>query len=211
MCNRGHGYRINFSLEHDELREMPDWMSYRGEGCSLSFHIPPVFHGLVLWLEKGTHMYTHTNIIIIIKKKSNGRILFKDKRAQIGIHIFMEGWIRYISRSEMAMEDYCGGDELELHISSEPTEYALRMGHAWKRWVKECGVHVIAGKSDSFEKSAVGRDTVMPSPPLYHLLPHPHRGSITASTPKQWCDFLLAELQNHKIGLLLLGKNNYFL
>jgi hypothetical protein len=53
----------------------------------------------------------------------------------------------------------------------------------------------------------------MPSSPLYYLLPHPHphRGSITASTPKQWCDFLLAELQNHKIGLLLLGKNNYFL
>jgi len=210
MCNRGHGYRINFSLKHDELHEMPDWMSYRGEGCSLSFHIPPVFHGLVLWLEKSTHMYTHTNIIIIIRNKSNGRILFKDKRAQIGLHIFMEGWLRYISRSEMAMEDDCG-DELELYIYSEPTEYALRMGHAWKRWVKECGVHVIAGKSDSFEESAVERDTVMPSPPLYHLLPHPHRGSITASTPKQWCDFLLAELQNYNIGLLLLGKNKYFL
>jgi leucine-rich repeat protein SHOC2 len=32
-----------------------------------------------------------------------------------------EGWIRYISRSEMAMEDYCGDDELELYISSVPT------------------------------------------------------------------------------------------
>jgi leucine-rich repeat protein SHOC2 len=103
---------------------MPDWMSYRGEGCSLSFHIPPVFHGLVLWLEKGTHMYTYTNIIIIIRNKSNGRILFKDKRAQIGIHIFMQGWLRYISRSEMAMEDYCGDDELELYIYSQQSEYA---------------------------------------------------------------------------------------
>nr|TKR66325.1 hypothetical protein D5086_0000312580 [Populus alba] len=106
----------------------------------------------------------------------------------------------------MAMEDYCEDDELELYIYPEPTEYALRMGHYWKRGVEGCGVHVIAGKSDSFEESAVGRDTVMPSPPLYHLLPHPHRGSITASTPKQWCDFLLAGLQNHDIGLLLLGK-----
>eukprot|EP00258_Populus_trichocarpa_P031688 XP_024447707.1 TMV resistance protein N isoform X2 [Populus trichocarpa] len=207
MCNRGHGYRINFSLEHDELHEMPDWMSYRGEGCSLSFHIPPVFHGLVLWLEKGTHMYTYTNIIIIIRNKSNGRILFKDKRAQIGIHIFMQGWLRYISRSEMAMEDYCG-DELELYISSEPTDYALRKGKSLKPSVKECGVHVIAGKSDSLKKSAVERDTVMLSPPLYHLLPHPHRGSITTSTPKQWCDFLLAELQNHSLGLLLLGRED---
>ncbi|KAJ6857996.1 disease resistance protein RUN1-like isoform X2 [Populus alba x Populus x berolinensis] len=211
MCNRGHGYRINFSLEHDELHERPDWMSYKREGGSLSFHIPPDFHGLVLWLEKGTHLYTHTNIIIIIRNKSNGRILFNDKRAQIGIHIFMLGWIRYISSSEMAMEDYCGDDELELCISSEPTEYALRMGHAWKLWGEKCGVHVIAEKSYSFEESVVGRDTVMPSPPLYHLLPHPHRGSITASTPKQWCDFLLAELQNHNICFFLLGKNKYFL
>ncbi|KAL9381682.1 hypothetical protein Peur_024717 [Populus x canadensis] len=116
MCNGRHRYRISCFPGG----EMPNWMSYRGEGCSLSFHIPPVFHGLVLWLEKSTHIYTFTNIIIIIRNKSNGRILFKDKRAQIGLHIFMEGWIRYISRSEMAMEDYCGDDELELHISSEP-------------------------------------------------------------------------------------------
>ena len=122
----------------------------------------------------------------------------------------MEGWIRYISRSEVAVEDYCGGDELELCIYSEPTEYALRMGYYWKSMVRECGVHVIAGKSDSFEESAVGRDTVMPSPPLYHLLPHP-RGSITASTPKQWCDFLLAKLQNHSIPSLSLAKNKHFL
>jgi leucine-rich repeat protein SHOC2 len=55
--------------------------------------------------------------------------------------------------------------------------------------IKECGVHVIAGKSDLFEESEVGRDIVMPSPPLYHLLPHSHCGSITAFTPKQWSDF----------------------
>jgi leucine-rich repeat protein SHOC2 len=70
---------------------------------------------------------------------------------------------------------------------------------------------VIAGKSDSFEELAVGRDAVMPSPPLYHLLPHPHCGSITASTPKQWSDFLFAKLQNHKLSLTLWGKNTYFI
>jgi leucine-rich repeat protein SHOC2 len=60
---------------------------------------------------------------------------------------------------------------------------------------------VIAGKSDSFEELEVGRDTVMPSPPPYHLLSHPHGGSITASTPKQWSDFLFAELQNYNLSL----------
>ena len=77
--------------------------------------------------------------------------------------------------------------------------------------IKECGVHVIAGKSDSFEELEVGRDTVMPSPPPYHVLPHPHCGSIIASTPKQWSDFLFAKLQGHSLDLRLLGKNKYFI
>ena len=175
MCNGCHGYFISHIPG-----EMPDWMSYRGEGCSLSFHIPPVFHGLVVWFDKDSHYHFHT-YIIIIRNKSNGIQLFEEKQIAEPA-----GWIRYISRSEMAMEDYCGGDEFELYISSMPSLYALRMGHYWKPSVKECGVHVIAGKSDSFEESAVGRDTVMPSPPPYHLLSHPHCGSVTASTPKQW-------------------------
>jgi leucine-rich repeat protein SHOC2 len=93
---------------------------------------------------------------------------------------------------------------LELYVSSEPRGDAVRI-------IKECGVHVIAGKSDSFEELAVGRDAVMPSPPLYHLLPHPHCGSITASTPKQWIDFLFAKLQNHNLSFTLWGKNTYFI
>jgi leucine-rich repeat protein SHOC2 len=125
--------------------------------------------------------YFHTNIISIIRNQSNGIQLFKDKQiAGAG------GWIRYISRSEMAMEDYCADDELELYISSVPSLDAVYNGLQVKPvHVKECGVHVIAGKLDSFEESAVGRDTIMSSPSLYHLLPHPHCGSIIASTPKR--------------------------
>jgi len=70
---------------------------------------------------------------------------------------------------------------------------------------------VIAGKSDSFEESEVGRDAVMPSPPLYHLLPHPHCGSITASTPKQWSDYLFPKLHKYSLNLSLDGKNKYFI
>jgi len=107
----------------------------------------------------------------------------------------------------MAMEDYCGDDELELYIPSEPTENAVHI-------IKECAVHVIAGKSDSFDESEgseVGRNTMMHSPPSYHLLFHPHCGSITASTPKQWSDYLFAKLQGHSLSLTLDGKNKYFI
>jgi leucine-rich repeat protein SHOC2 len=187
---------------------MPNWLSYSGEGCSLSFHIPSVFLGLVLWavhpLEKDARDYYSTDIIIIIRNKSNGIQLFKGNGSP-----GTEGWIRYISRSEMAMEDYCGDDEFELCISSEPTKnYG---GDDELHIIKECRVHVIAGKVDSFEESEVGRDTVMPSPPPYHLLPHSHCGSITASTPNQWSDFLFAKLQGHSLDLVLDGENKYFI
>jgi leucine-rich repeat protein SHOC2 len=208
---------------------MPNWMSYSGEGCSLSFHIPPVFQGLVVWVEKSAHILSK-GIIIIIRNKSNGRILFKIQRTQIEYILnqsnyyfirygspLSEGWMTYISRSETAMEDYCGDDELELYISSKPSEYYCEddelelyvsseptgMGHYLKPSVQECGVHVIAGKSDSFEESAVGRDTVMPSPPSYHLFPHPLCGLITASTPKQWSDYLFTRLPKYNLSLIL--------
>jgi len=237
--------------------EMPNWLSYRGEGCSLSFHIPPVFQGLVVWfvcpLGKDDHYYSRSDtIIIIIRNKSNGIQLFENKVSNC-----IAGWIRYISRSEMAMEDYCGDDELELHIYSKPIEKLMAFSSihlcGWhsdfliqsqvgrgksyrvrpycgivkagtpEEWIdylysteltgriEECGVHVIAEKLDSFEKSEVERDIVMPSPPLYHLLPHPHCGSIIASTPKQWSDYLFAKLHKYNLHLRLLGKNAYFL
>jgi leucine-rich repeat protein SHOC2 len=162
-------------------------MSYRGEGCSLSFHIPPVFQGLVLWvvcsLEKDFH-------IIVLRNKR--RILFADKRTP-----GTGGWIRYVIRSEMAMEDYCGDDELELYIST-PRKYLFQPAQ-----IKECGVHVITEKLDSFEESVVERDTMMPSPLSYHLLHHPPCGSITASTPKQWSDYLFPKLHKYNLDLWL--------
>uniref|UniRef100_A0A3N7GSN4 TIR domain-containing protein n=1 Tax=Populus trichocarpa TaxID=3694 RepID=A0A3N7GSN4_POPTR len=75
MCNGRHGYFIRHTPS-----EMPNWMSYRGEGCSLSFHIPPVFQGLVVWFDKDDHYYFHTDIIIIIRNKSNGIQLFEEER-----------------------------------------------------------------------------------------------------------------------------------
>jgi leucine-rich repeat protein SHOC2 len=186
---------------------MPNWMSYRGEGGSLSFHIPPVFHGLVLWFASRPFADPLNLIIIIIRNKSNGIQLFNEPRTPE-----TEGWIRYISRSEMAMEDYCADDELELHIYSQPSTLAVYEGRRLQPvHIKECGVHVITGKSDSFEEFEVERNTVMPSPPPYHLLPHPHCGSIIASTPKQWSDYLFSKLYKYNLNLTLAGKNKYFI
>ncbi|XP_034918654.1 disease resistance protein RUN1 [Populus alba] len=199
MCNGRHGYFIR--IRHIPS-EMPNWMSYRGEGCSLSFHIPPVFLGLVLWFDKGDKDTFDT---IIIRNNRNGICFFQCRR---WAYSPKTGFIRYISRSKM--EDYCADDELELSIYSQQWGNVLRKDHSYQPAdIKECGVHVIAGKSDSFEELAVRTDAVMPSPPLYHLLPHPHCGSITASTPKQWSDFLFAKLQNHNLSSTLCGPGRW--
>ncbi|KAL9344339.1 hypothetical protein Peur_062014 [Populus x canadensis] len=196
MCNGRHGYFIRHTPG-----QMPNWMSYRGEGCSLSFHIPPVFHGLVLWVDMDDK---DTDVIIMIRNNSNGIRLFQCRR---WVYHPKTGCIRYITRSQMAMEDYCADDEFELYISSMPSLDAGRIGHSFEPApIKECGVHVIVGKSDSFEELAVVRDAVMPSLPLYHLLPHPHCGSITASTSKQWIDFLFAKLQEYNLSLSFHGS-----
>jgi len=203
MCNGRHPYHI-----YDIRGEMPNWLSYKGEGegCSLSFHIPPVFQGLVLWFDKDDK---DTSVKIIIRNNSNGIRLFKCTQ---WYYPPKTRFIRYISRSEMAMEDYCGDDELELYIYSEPSGFVGRDGiRFYPIDIKECGVHVIAGKSDSIEETAVERDTMMPSPLLYHLLPHPSCGSITASTPKQWSVYLSAKLHEHSLNLWRHGKKKYFL
>jgi hypothetical protein len=85
MCNGRHRYLI------DRIPgEMPKLLSYSGEGCSLSFHIPPVFQGLVLWfvypLEQIGRYNVHNSINISIRNKSNGQHrMFEDNHC-IKIH-----------------------------------------------------------------------------------------------------------------------------
>jgi leucine-rich repeat protein SHOC2 len=151
---------------------MPSWLSFHGEGSSLSFHVPPVFQGLVLW-------FVLENVSIMdgeltIKIKSNGIQLFKS--LELASFVRRGGWIRYISISEMEMEEHGGDEELELSVKLTNTYNA----------VKECGVHVIA-EMPSFEELEVGRDRVISAP--YHSF----YGSISSSTIEQWKNYLLME------------------
>ena len=106
---------------------IPYWFSYSGEGCSLSFNILPDFEGLLIWAVcsgGGCQEYT-----AIIKNKSNGIQLFEATHAR---PYFRGRLVIVISKPEMAMEKYCGDDELELHV-------ILR---AENSEVVRCGIHV---------------------------------------------------------------------
>jgi hypothetical protein len=138
---------------------IPNWFSYRGKGSSLSFHIPPVFQGLVVGVVCQRLIGLIGTAKLCIKNKSNGIQLF-EATVSDGVG---RNWLRYISLSEMAMKEYCEDEELELCVGLYTGEDAE---------VFECGIHVIVEKTDSFEgsewdhESEVGRDgAVIPAPP----------------------------------------------
>ena len=59
---------------------IPKWFSYSGEGSSLSFHIPPVFQGLLIWAVCSGVGYQEYKAII--KNKRKGIPLFEATHAR---------------------------------------------------------------------------------------------------------------------------------
>uniref|UniRef100_A0A6N2M6A9 TIR domain-containing protein n=1 Tax=Salix viminalis TaxID=40686 RepID=A0A6N2M6A9_SALVM len=178
--NRCYGYHIDdydaSLLMSRVCRKFPNGFGYRAEGCSLSFHIPQVFQGLVFWAFS-TRMYfssSHT-IKAIIRKKSNGMQLFE--ATQVGGLYCPLSWVRYVSLSEMAMEEYCGHEELELYVNLGSEDIN----------VKQCGIHVVVDW-DSFRAIEwdpdIERGNV--TSPTSHLLDHPLYGSIAFTTMEKW-------------------------
>uniref|UniRef100_A0A6N2KQ78 Uncharacterized protein n=1 Tax=Salix viminalis TaxID=40686 RepID=A0A6N2KQ78_SALVM len=159
------------------FRKYPNGLSYRAEGCSLSFHIPPVFQGLVFWVSSTRMFFSSSHTIkAIIRKKSNGMQLFEATQV-VGLYCPLS-WARYISLSEMAMEEYCGHEELELYVNLGSEDIN----------VKHCAIHVIVDL-DSLEAIEwdpdIESDNVIPSP-TSHLLYHPLYGSISFNTIESW-------------------------
>ncbi|KAG5223781.1 TMV resistance protein [Salix suchowensis] len=87
-------------------------------------------------------------------------------------------WARYVSLSEMAMEEYCGHEELELYVNLGSEDIN----------VKRLLIHVIVDL-DSFKAIEwdpdIESDNGIPSP-TSHLLDHPLYGSIAFTTIEKW-------------------------
>uniref|UniRef100_A0A6N2LLQ0 TIR domain-containing protein n=1 Tax=Salix viminalis TaxID=40686 RepID=A0A6N2LLQ0_SALVM len=89
---------------------------YHAQGCSLSFHLPQVFQGLIFSAFSTRIFFSSSHTIkAIIRKKSNGMQLF-EARLVVGLYCPLS-WTRYVSLSEMAMEEYFGHEELELYVN----------------------------------------------------------------------------------------------
>nr|TKR78427.1 hypothetical protein D5086_0000282100 [Populus alba] len=169
LCYGGYGYQILFNRcytfsHRDKFSMIPNWFSYRGKGTSLSFHVPPVFQGLVVGVACQCLIGLFGAAKLCIQNKSNGIQLFEAYVCDS----FTNNLMTYISTSEMEMEEYCEDEELELCME-------LDMGEDTE--VFECGIHVIVEKTDSFEgsewdhESEVGRDRVISAPPFLSQCP----------------------------------------
>ena len=155
----------------------PNGYRYDAEGCSLSFHVPPVFQGLIFCaLSTRMHFSSSHTIKAIIRKKSNGMQLFEATQV-VGLYCPLS-WTRYVSLSEMEMEEYCRHEELELYVNLGSEDIN----------VKRLSIHVIVDL-DSFKAIEwdpdIESDNVIPSPPI-NLLDHPLYGSIAFTTLEKW-------------------------
>ena len=183
-CNGSYGYHIH---DYDMKLPMsiysfkfPKGFIYHGQGCSLSFHVPPVFQGLIFWAFSTRIVFSRIpKINAIIRKKSNGIQLFE--ATQVVGNYSPLSWVRYVSSSEMAMEEHCAHEELELNVNLGSGDIN----------VKQCGILVIVDL-DSFEgiewNHGVDNRVIHVEP--YHLLPHPSYGSIGFTTMEHWKDFV---------------------
>nr|XP_034928415.1 LOW QUALITY PROTEIN: disease resistance protein RPV1-like [Populus alba] len=209
LCYGGYGYQILFNRcytfsHRDKFTTIPNWFSYRGKGSSLSFHIPPVFQGLVVGVvcqgSIGSSGTTRLEYKAIIKNKCNDIQLFEGTLYEGGCR----SWLRYISISEMAMKEYCEDEELELFVE------LLDMLDSLREYTEvfECGIHVIVEKPDAFEgsewdhESEVGRDRVIPAPPylsqymLYNFIENDGKQGLS-NLSKNTKDWLLERIFNY--------------
>ncbi|KAG5223840.1 TMV resistance protein [Salix suchowensis] len=129
--NRYYGYHIR-TIDARLLFKYPNGFKYYAEECSLSFHIPQAFQGLVFWAFSTKMFFSSSHTIkAIIRKKSNGMQLF-EARLVVGLYCPLS-WVRYVSLSELAMKEYCGHEELELYVNLGSEDIN----------VKGCGIQVI--------------------------------------------------------------------
>jgi hypothetical protein len=128
--------------ERDEIffpaDEIPEWFSYRGDGSSLSFHLPEFSFGdelvaMIVWVVFGVDEIGFLTLqypSAVIKNKSNG-IKLVERSLDVGNISTSHSWVSYAPFvvRPCAME---GGGELELKVEVE--EDAM---------VMICGVHLV--------------------------------------------------------------------
>ncbi|KAG5223845.1 disease resistance protein [Salix suchowensis] len=171
--NRCYGYHIR-TVDARLLLKHPIGFRYHAEGCSLSFHIPQVFQGLLFWAFSTRIFFSSSHTIkAIIRKKSNGMQLFEATQV-VGLYCPLS-WVRYV--------------KLELYVNLGSDDIN----------VKQCGIHVVVDW-DPFR--AIEWDPDIESgnvtSPTSHLLDHPLYGSIAFTTMEKWKDKLLNSPGNAK-------------
>lgn len=128
--------------------EMPELFSNRGEGSSLSFHVPPGSDGnkiqaLVVWVVCAIdgNISAYLRGEAVIRNKSKGVQLFKRSIMLFTMSTNSSNqcsWVNHISLAALPPYAMKAGEELELSVEVKHTSFE----------VQKCGVHMIVKKPE---------------------------------------------------------------
>ncbi|KAG5223894.1 TMV resistance protein [Salix suchowensis] len=177
--------------------EIPEWFSHRGEGSSLSFHLPSVsvpdgnkLQALLFWVVLASTSEATPYIgfgAAIFKNKSNGIKLFDTcQTVAFDRNSTKHSWIHRVPLIVLE-ESLQGVEELELYVKVNARKY----------WVEKCGVHLIMEKSKA--------DSDIDGEKLDHEIDIPALGSSTTDDQRLESS-LIRELQKRKITRLSNGR-----
>ncbi|KAJ6883706.1 hypothetical protein NC652_030829 [Populus alba x Populus x berolinensis] len=128
--------------------EMPELFSNRGEGSSLSFHVPPgsdgnKIQGLVVWVVCAIdgNISAYLRGEAVIRNKSNGVQLFKRSIMLFTMSTNSSNqcsWVNHISLAALPPNAMKAGEQLELSVEVKHTSFE----------VQKCRVHMIVKKPE---------------------------------------------------------------
>lgn len=182
--------------------EMPEWFSHRGEGSSLSFHVPMAvaggdeFQALVVWVVCTVKEYSEREVIYasinaIMKNKKSGFQLFESwKRFAFKAYPTQKyySWVKHVTLAELP----CHFEE-ELELSVELDVYddcrLTKENDADNIIVEKCGLHLIAKKAGIVKSDGSHGSVVI----------QPYHPAAPSTDDERWKSYLIRELPECEI------------
>ncbi|XP_034918640.1 disease resistance protein Roq1 [Populus alba] len=189
---KGEMCEISFSAS-----EIPEWFSFRGEGSSLSFHLPSVLgsdgnqlQGLLIGVVFATSLEgSFAPCRTLLRNKSNGKVMFeRSSSIKFDPSSTRNSWILSLPLIGGYRCAVKGVEELELNVEISSSG------------VEQCGVHLITKNNAVSNIGKLDRDIYSLARTDTKIVPSYHHQAVASSSPNEWLESCLTrELQRWKI------------
>ncbi|KAG5224390.1 TMV resistance protein [Salix suchowensis] len=189
---KGEMFEISFPAS-----EIPEWFSLRGEGPSLSFHLPSAsrsdgykLQGLLVWVVHVASLEgSFAACRAVLRNKNSSKVLF-ERPSNIKFHpnSTRNSWILSIPLIGGYGCAVKGVEELELNVEISSGE------------VEQCGVHLIRNNNGDSSIGKLDRDIYSLARTKTVVDPSHHHQAVASSSPNEWFESCLRrELQRWEI------------